>query len=150
MAECIHTTLPEHQHQPMHKEYTLIDYLHGKVADYTVSENAIEAVCFDRGAKPSTTMEEVDAKTLHLCYADLLRYVYLQPGLTKSYSQTNGTWSQKEGSTQLSDSDKKKILAEMKKQYMLGEEPQSIPATSSSIRMDAHGMVAYRRNRRCL
>lgn len=144
-------TIHEILHSNEPKPFTLMDYLHGKVADYTVSENAISSVCYDREVEPSTSMEEVDPIVLHLCYADLLKYVYLQPKLTKSYSQTNGTWSQKEGSTQLSEDDKTKILAEMKRQYALGEEPESIPlaAQTKRIRMEAHGMVSYpRRGRR--
>lgn len=132
------------------KPYTIIDYLHGKVADYTVSENVIEAVLADRGCMPSTPFEDVDEKLKHLCYADLLKYVYLQPGLTKSYSQTNGTWSHKEGATQLSLEDKKLIFNEMRKQYVLGEEPQSVPVLKPSISLEAHGMRIMRRGPRYL
>lgn len=126
--------------------YTVMDYLHGKVADYTVSENVISAICFDRDTEPSIPASDVDERLRMLCYADLLRYIYLQPGMTKSYSQTNGTWSQKEGATQLSVEDKKKILAEIRRLYAKYGEPELIPpATSrSGIRMVSHGMKLYR------
>lgn len=124
--------------------YTIIDYLHGKVADYTVSRNVIESVLAERGCEACTPFGEVDETVRHLCYADLLKYVYLQPGLTKSYSQTNGTWSHKEGATQLSADDKKLIYNEMCKQYALGEEVESIPAPVQGIRMNAYGMKVTR------
>ena len=129
-----------------HKEATLtvMDYLHGKVADYTVSENVISSVCFDRGVEPHCPAADVEQKLRTLCYADLLKYIYLSPNMTKSYSQTNGTWSQKEGATQLSNEDKKKILAEMRRLYGMCGEAEQIPASRPSIRMVAHGMKLYR------
>lgn len=129
-----------------HDTFKLLDYLHGKVADFTVSENAIESICYDRGLNPSLLTAEQDPRLVKLCYADLLRYVYTQPGITKSYSQTNGTWSQKEGATQLSENDRKRLLAEMNRQYMLGQEPESvIRSTATGIRIEAHGMRAFNR-----
>lgn len=128
----------------MERLFTVMDYLHGKVADYTVSENVISSICFDRGVEPSESASTVDQKLRMLCYADLLKYIYLQPSMTKSYSQTNGTWSQKEGATQLTTEDKKKILAEMKRIYGMYDEPLGIPVAKSSIRMVPHGMKLYR------
>lgn len=132
---------PQHN---MERPFTVMDYLHGKVADYTVSENVISSVCFDRGVEPSESAAEADQRLRMLCYADLLKYIYLQPSMTKSYSQTNGTWSQKEGATQLTAEDKKKILAEMKRIYGMYDEPLGIPVPKSSIRMVPHGMKLYR------
>lgn len=132
--------IPQHNERPL----TMLDYLHGKVADYTVSENAIVSIIIERDSDPSRLCAEVEERTRMLCYADLLKYIYLQPGLTKSYSQTNGSWSQKEGATQLSESDKKKILAEMRRLYLKYGEPESIPTTRSSINIRAHGMRLYK------
>ena len=135
----------EYPQPDMKAAYTVMDYLHGKVADYTVSENVISAICFDRDTDPSVFASELEERLRMLCYADLLRYIYLQPGMTKSYSQTNGIWSQKEGSTQLSSEDKKKILAEMRRLYSKYGEPELIPpASRSGIRMVSHGMKLYR------
>ena len=126
------------------RPYTLIDYLHGKVADFTVSANAIEAICYERGYEPSTQMCDVDVADMHLCYGDLLKYIYIQPGITKSYSQTNGTWSHKEGATQLSANDKNLILAEMRKQYAQGGEPESaVQPKQCGIRIESHGIKPY-------
>jgi len=125
-------------------QLTVMDYLHGKVADYTVSENVISSACFDRDVTPSTAAEDVEQRLRQLLYADLLKYIYLSPNLTKSYSQTNGVWSQKEGSTQLSEDTKKKILAEMRKIYGMYGEPEALPTPKASIRMNAHGMKMHR------
>ena len=136
----------EHPQPDITSAYTVMDYLHGKVADYTVSENVISAICFDRNTDPSTPASDLEERLRTLCYADLLRYIYLQPGMTKSYSQTNGTWSQKEGATQLSSDDKKKILTEMRRLYAKCGEPELIPPATvkSGIRMISHGMKLYR------
>lgn len=132
--------------EPTPRPYTIIDYLHGKVADYTFSENALESILAERGIEPSTLFTDVDDKMRHLCYADSLKYIYLQPNMTKSYSQTNGTWSQKEGATQLSAEDKKIILREMRRQYALGEEELPIEI-GSSIKITPFGMRVWPKRR---
>lgn len=135
-----------------HPQCTLHDYLKGKVADFTVSDNAIESICVDRGLNPATNMDYVGVDTMKLCYADLLRYIYTQPGITKSYSQTNGTWSQKEGATQMSELDKRRILDEMNRNYVQGGEPENVILRRATMRMDAHGLHTFHpqhiRNRR--
>ncbi|MBQ0113668.1 MAG: hypothetical protein KBT03_11100 [Bacteroidales bacterium] len=128
--------------------FTVLEYLHGKVADFTVSENAIISVMADRGIDPCESFADVETKEKMLCYADLLRYIYLSPNMTKSYSQTNGNWSQKEGATQLSIEDKKKILAEMRRLYAKYGEQEMIPMPKPSIRMQAHGMMLNNPERR--
>ena len=128
---------------PEHRPYTAQQYLKGKVADYTISDNVIDAACFDRGIDPCMETCDVEERLLKLCYADLLKYIYLQPSTTKSYAIANGTWSQKEGHTILSEEDRKRLLAAMRKIYgEFGEDP-GLPIEKPTIRMVAHGMRIY-------
>lgn len=125
--------------------YTAHAYLKGKVADYTISDNVIASACADRGFNGTVPFEEVDRSVLWLTYADLLKYIYLQPSGTKSYAVANGTWSQKEGATQLTEKDKAKILAEMRRIYGMYGEPESIPKTGPTIRMSARGIRMWKK-----
>lgn len=125
--------------------YSVHQYLKGKVADYTISDNVIESVCFDRGIEPSTHPSGVEERVLNLCYADLLKYVYLQPSTTKSYAVANGTWSQKEGATSLNENDRKRILAALRKLYAENGELENIPAATSTIKMRSRGLRIWKR-----
>lgn len=125
--------------------YTAHAYLKGKVADYTISDNVIASVCADRGFDGTTPFDEVDRASLWLSYADLLKYIYLQPSGTKSYAVANGTWSQKEGATRLTEEDKKRILAEMRRIYGQYGEPESIPKSGPTIRMTARGIRMWKK-----
>lgn len=128
--------------------YTIQQYLKGKVADYTISDNVIESVLFDREIEKDLPAAEVEIKFKRLCYADLLKYIYLQPTTTKSYSVANGTWSQKEGATTLSESDRKRLLGIIRRIYGMYDEPLDIPIEGSSIRMVSHGMRTWGQFRR--
>ncbi len=125
--------------------YTVKAYLKGKVADYTISDNVVETVCFERGLEPLEEAGGSDTRLMKLAYADLLKYIYLQPSTTKSYAIQNGTWSQKEGHTILSENDRKRLLAEMRKLYAECGEPESIPTTKPTIRLSAIGMRTWKR-----
>jgi len=124
--------------------YTVHAYLKGKVADYTVSDNVIESVCFDRKVESQMAASEYEERDLELCYADLLRYVYLQPSTTKSYAVANGTWSQKEGATSIKEQDRKRILAMMRRLYAKYGEEENIPANTSTIRMRSRGLKIWK------
>lgn len=128
---------------PESRPYSAQQYLKGKVADYTISDNVIESVCFERGIKSGVNAEEVEERTMQLCYADLLKYIYLQPSTTKSYAVANGTWSQKEGHTILSEDDRRRILAEMRRIYRKYGEDPGLPSERPTVRMVAHGMKIY-------
>ncbi|MCQ2245115.1 MAG: hypothetical protein MJZ32_12770 [Bacteroidaceae bacterium] len=133
---------------PEDRHYTASQYLKGKVADYTISDNVIETVCFERGVDPNGEASASEMDVLQLCYADLLKYIYLQPSTTKSYAIANGTWSQKEGHTIISEEDRKRLLAEMRRIYAKYGESLVIPSEKPTIRVVAHGMRLYNRNRR--
>lgn len=120
--------------------FTLHAYLKGKVADYTISDNVIYSVCFDRDLDYTEEADAFEKKDRMLCYADLLKYIYLQPSLTKSYSQTNDSWSAKEGSTQLTANDKKRIFDEMSDIYKQYGEEFNIPKSRSTIQFSSVGM----------
>lgn len=128
---------------PENRPYTAFQYLKGKVADYTISDNVVESVCFERGIKSDVNAESVEVRTMQLCYADLLKYIYLQPSTTKSYAVQNGTWSQKEGHTILSEDDRKRLLAEMRRIYCKYGEDPGLPAERPTIKMVAHGIRLY-------
>lgn len=125
--------------------YTAHAWLKGMVADYTISDNVIASKCANRNFKGTDPYEEVDKSVLWLTYADLLKYIYLQPSGTKSYAVANGTWSQKEGATRLSEEDKKRILAEMRRIYGMYGEPESVPSVRPTIRMTARGINMWKR-----
>lgn len=129
------------------KQFTAKDYLKGKVADYTISDNVIESVCFERGVEFMSPVSQSDVSQLKLCYADLLKYIYLQPSTTKSYAIANGTWSQKEGHTILTESDRKRILAEMRGIYEEFGELENIPVVKPTIVVRSGGMRIWNKRR---
>lgn len=135
----------EQERPTLEKKFTMLEYLKGKVAEYTISDNVINSVCFEREVTPWELPEDYSLRVRELCYADLLKVVYLQTSTTKSYAIANATWSQKEGATVMTEKDKERILREMRRIYIKWGEPESIPAAPlSRITMRAHGMRMYR------
>lgn len=90
----------------MEEQYTLRDYLQGKVA-ITIGDETIKSICFDREVEADTPMSDVTMKQRDLTLADLYMYCANLPTSTGTIDDKNGVWEHKEGSVTMSAADKK-------------------------------------------
>lgn len=101
---------------------TIEEYLKGKTG-YSITDDAIRSILFDRNVSEDSDASSLSQREKDLCVADLFRWILLNPSISASVEDADGGWKHKEGSSQMSDSDKSFLRQEANRIYDLyGEE----------------------------
>lgn len=125
------------------EEYTLTDYLQGKVAQ-TISDETISSICFDLECEPDVLMSDVTERTKDLALAGLYMYCATLPTSTATIDDKNGVWEHKEGSSTMSATDKKQMRLMAARLY---RKWGILAPRMSSIKFGSQGMGLRRRKR---
>lgn len=95
----------------MAQHYAFKIYLAGSV-NFPVPEEALVSIMIKRGVDPDTPYSEVEEKLRDLLYADLLVWAAMGVSRLGAVSDSDNGWSHSDGGYTLSESDKKRLLAE--------------------------------------
>lgn len=110
-------------------------YLRGRVA-YAVTDEAILSILIDRGVPSGASVESLSRKDLDLCTADLYMWCATLPSVTASVEDADAGWRHKEGGSQITDSDKSRLIRMANDIYVrYGEK-----AKGSGFKMISKGM----------
>lgn len=121
---------------------TVMDYMEGCASGISLPESTFENIAERRGVFIQDAVADLDKRMKDLLMADVYVQISLLPSVSASVEDAHGTWKHKEGSTQLSESDKKRYLDYANSIFAsYGEKTVS----RSGIKMNCLGMRIWRR-----
>ena len=84
--------------------YTIEEYLRGKLR-FTLSDESIASVLFDRGIDSGTAASAVSQRLRELCWADLIMLCAYGPSSGTGEYNSDGGWVHQDGTQNVSDPD---------------------------------------------
>ena len=121
---------------------TVMDYMEGCASGISLPESTFQNIAERREVLLQDVVSDLDKRTKDLLMADVYVQISLLPSVSASVEDAHGTWKHKEGSTQLSESDKKRYLDLANSIFSAyGEKAVS----KSGIKMNCLGMRIWRR-----
>lgn len=122
----------------MEEVRTTYTHLINKVR-FSVPKQAMLGILAERGLYPEEPYEDCDKDKARLAYADTLKWFILGPGKVNNTSDSDNGWSHSEGGFDVSDNDRKDMVAEANAIYA-ELEPSSMLKRRSTFRLSSHGI----------
>lgn len=119
---------------------TILDWL-CDIVNFPISEGAANDILTERGVDGSSLLPEVDKRTKDLCRADLYVWVCTSPNRRGDISDSDNSWSHKEGGYTLSDADKKRFMTLANNIYEMYDEK---PVGKRVYKLSSFGIVKAR------
>lgn len=116
---------------------TIKDFLLGCSGNYPIEDETLLYLSVKTRRNLNDDIEELTARERNMLEVEMLRYLLRAPGMTSSISDTNGTWSHKEGAVEMNSIDKKAIAKRLK------ELEEELGIVRSTIKLHNRGINMY-------
>lgn len=113
------------------------EFLLGCAGNYPIEDATLTYISVKQGQSLDADVMSLSSRQRGMLEVEMLRYLLRAPGMTSSVSDTNGTWSHKEGAVEMNSIDKKAIAKRLK------DLEDELGISHSSIKLHNRGFNMY-------